>query len=96
MCRTCDERIPSWLFRFHKQASEEQKIVRYETSSSHESMGTVAVQCRIAAERAKRQKEMETTIAMLEAELEAAVGGGKPVPNQTGLQDAMQKKLKQV
>ena len=22
-CRTCDERIPSWLLRFHKQASEE-------------------------------------------------------------------------
>ena len=96
MCRTCDERIPSWLFRFHKQASEEQKIVRYESSSSYESMGTVAVQCRIAAERARRQKEMETTIAILEAELEAAVGGGKPVPNQTGLQEVMQKKRKEV
>ena len=59
-CSTCDERTPSWLFRFHKHASEEQQIVRYESSSSDDSVGEVSVHYRIAAERDRRQKEMET------------------------------------
>ena len=59
------KRVPFWLFRFHKQASEEHETVRYESSSSEESMGTVAVQCRIAAELDRKQKEMAAKIAKL-------------------------------
>ena len=48
------------------QASEGQQIVRYESSSSDESVGTVAVQYRIPAERDRKQTEMEAMIATLE------------------------------
>ena len=41
-CRTCDERIPSWLLWFQKQASAEQQSMRYESSLSDESMDTVS------------------------------------------------------
>ena len=67
-CTACDERIPSWVFRFHWQSSEEQQVVRYESSSGNESMSTVAMQHRIAAERDRKQKEMEAPIAKLRAQ----------------------------
>ena len=70
-----NERIPSWLFRFHKQRLEEQQLVRYDSSSSEESISTVAVQYRIAAERDRKEKELEATVASLEAELKAAEAG---------------------
>ena len=38
-----------------KHAADDHPIVRYESSSSDESMGTVAMQFRIAAERDRRQ-----------------------------------------
>ena len=39
----------SWmgLFRFHRQSSEEQQIVRYESSSRDESLGRVDVHCEL-------------------------------------------------
>ena len=84
-CRTCDERIPSWLFGFHKQVSEEQQFVRYESSSSDESIFTVATQYRIAAERDRRQKELEDLVAKLEAELKvAAASSGVHVERNEG------------
>ena len=59
-----------------QKSSEEQHIARYESCRSESGIGTVAVQFRIAAERYRKQKEMETTIAQLEAEVTTAVAGG--------------------
>ena len=56
-CRSCDEGIPTWLFRFHQQASEEQQCVRHESSAIHESIGTMATENRIAAQRDRKQRE---------------------------------------
>ena len=70
-CRTDGGRILSWLFGCHKQASEEEQVVRCESSSSDERMRPVAVQHRIPAERDRRHKEMEETIAKIETELTA-------------------------
>ena len=70
-CRTCDEIVPSWLFRSRKQTVEERLIVRYESSSSDESLETLAVLFRIAAERNRRERR-GANIAKLEAELTGA------------------------
>ena len=57
-CIIGHERIPSWFFRFHGQASEEQRYVRYESSSSDESIGIVFTHDRIVAERDRKQEEL--------------------------------------
>ena len=49
----CDEKIPSTLFKFYKQASDEPHRVRHDSSSSNKSLGTVATNFR--AESWRRQ-----------------------------------------
>ena len=68
-CRTQDERTPWWLFCWHKKAMEEQQCVRYDSSSSGQSLSIVVVQYRVAAERCMREKELEENIAQVGAKI---------------------------
>ena len=43
---------------FHKHVMEEQPHVRYDSSSSDESPSTAALQCQVAVERCRREKEL--------------------------------------
>ena len=57
-CRTCDERIPSWLFRWLKQEAEEPQYVRYDTLARYDQRsGGAASSC---------SRTTEETIAQLE------------------------------
>ena len=47
--------------------------IAVDSSSSGESMGTVATQYRVTVEQGRTQEELEENVAKLEAELEAAV-----------------------
>ena len=67
---------PVMVVQVHAQVSVEQMVARYESFSSDESMGSVAVHYRIAAKRESRQKEMKTQIAKLEVEFKASLAGG--------------------
>ena len=66
-----EEPMATKLFRFHKQAPDEQ-YVPYKPSSSDERIGKVATQCRFEAEQERKHKELEVKVAKLEAELKAA------------------------